>query len=123
MRAKLNSGGGCRASGAQPAVLELRLSSELGRAVPVLPLEMSDAIIGTVHSTMQPVSAGFYVERSEALIRGVPLASTALPIAPRRTRTQLCAADLIAELQTINTQIHRMMFQVERAVANLAIAG
>src|SRR4051812_23679041 len=123
MRAKLNSEGEGRASRAQPLVLELHVSSTPMRAVPVLLLEMSDAIIGAVHSTMKPVGDGFYGERSEGWIHGVPLVRTAMPIAPKPKGTQLCAKDLIAELQSINSQIHRMMFQVERAVANLATVG
>jgi len=33
------------------------------------------------------------------------------------------AKDLVAELDSINAQIHRIMFQVERAVARLATNG
>jgi hypothetical protein len=95
----------------------------LPQAVPVLPLGVTELLIGAVHSTASRVDPGCYGERSEALIRGVPLLRTALPIVPKPKRTQLRAKDLIAELESINSQIHRMMFQVERAVANLATGG
>jgi hypothetical protein len=39
------------------------------------------------------------------------------------TRPQTRAKDLIAELNAINTQIHQIMFQVEKAVARLATSG
>ena len=40
------------------------------------------------------------------------------PMAPR-----LKAKDLIAELTLINSQIHRIMFQVDRAVTRLGTTG
>jgi hypothetical protein len=55
---------------------------------------------------------------SETLIRGVPVK---VPQASSDGATsQSRAKDLIAELNAINLQIHRMMIQVERAVARLA---
>jgi hypothetical protein len=123
MRASLKSGAGSRPGHSRPVVLELQLSSILPQAVPVLLLGVTDPLIGAVHSRASRVDPGFYGERSEALIRGLPLIRAALPIAPKPKRTKLCAKDLIAELESINSQIHRMMFQVERAVANLATAG
>jgi hypothetical protein len=55
------------------------------------------------------------------LIRGIPVAAKAPTVLtiPRQAR----AKDLIAELNAINTQIHQIMFQVERAVARLATSG
>ena len=123
MRASVKSGGGSRPGHGRPVVLELQLSSMFAQAVPVLRLGFTDPLIGAVHSTASRVDTRFYGERSEALIRGLPLIRTALPSVSKPRRTKLCAKDLIAELESINSQIHRVMFQVERAVANLATAG
>jgi hypothetical protein len=72
---------------------------------------------GTVEATIAAADRHFYGQGSEALIRGTPLAIT-----PKR-RTRVSAKDLVDELQSINTQIHRIMFQVEKAVARLATSG
>jgi hypothetical protein len=121
MRAKLRSERQKRADGLKPVVQELRLSPV--RVAPTISLTTSDLLSGAVHSSMRPIDEGSYRERSEALVRGVPLAPIAPPVAQKLAAPRVSAKDLIAELQSINTQIHRMMFQVERAVANLATAG
>jgi hypothetical protein len=72
---------------------------------------------GTVEATIAAADRHFYGHGSEALIRGTPIA-----IAPK-PRSRVSAKDLVDELQSINTQIHRIMFQVEKAVARLATSG
>lgn len=73
---------------------------------------------GTIDATVAVQDPHFYGNRSQMLI-----ASPSLSLAPaqrpaRKVSTR--AKDLIDELQTINDQIHRIMFQVERAVSRLA---
>lgn len=78
---------------------------------------------GTIGASVE-ASAGqpdFYTQRSEALIRGAPVIQA--PAQSRPAVRQLRAKDLIAELNTINAQIHQIMFQVERAVSRLATSG
>jgi len=58
----------------------------------------------------------------DGLIRGAPIPQSAAPAAGN-VRDRPRAKDLIAELDSINTQIHKIMFQVERAVARLATSG
>lgn len=54
---------------------------------------------------------------SQSLIRGAPVRDRVPAV------NRLRAKDLIAELDTINAQIHKIMFQVDRAVARLATSG
>lgn len=70
---------------------------------------------------LQPIGDYYYHGASEAVTRGSPLAVK--PPAAETVRPKLTAKDLIAELKTINGDIHRMMAQVERAVAKLAMSG
>lgn len=123
MRAKSKSEGRSRAGDAQAIVQELRLSDRSMRAISVLRLPADYVLEGAVRVRMLPVEAGLYRDRSETLIRGIPLVRTIPPPVPKAQPPKHSAKDLIAELQSINNQIHRMMFQVERAVANLAMAG
>ena len=58
---------------------------------------------------------------SQSLIRGAPVRDRVPAVRPESYR--LRAKDLIAELDTINAQIHKIMFQVDRAVARLATSG
>ena len=78
---------------------------------------------GTIDTVMRAADEQFFGEQSETVTRGLPLAAAPRPAVSGRIRPQLCAKDLIAELDSINSQIHRMMFQVERAVARLAASG
>ena len=76
---------------------------------------------GTVDTSVEAVERTFYREGSETLISGAPVSTkrdTSAQPSPR-----LRAKDLIAELNTINRQIHRIMFQVERAVTRLGTSG
>jgi len=101
-------------------VQELQLSAALGRTTAAL---SSGDANGAVHAKLKAVDEHFYGEQSEALIRGAPLAAASPRPLPDPVRSRLSARDLIDELQSINTQIHQMMFQVERAVAKLATTG
>lgn len=76
---------------------------------------------GTIGASVQAVGEpDFYAQGSETLIRGVPVSQQTESRAAAR---QLRAKDLISELNAINTQIHQIMFQVERAVSRLATSG
>ena len=105
-----------------PVIQVLRLSSALFGATVALPA-LADPLDGSIQTKVRLQSERFFGERSESLIHGAPLPARSSSVATERTPGQLSAKDLIAELQTINSQIHRMMFQVERAVANLATVG
>lgn len=109
------------AHGVQPVIQELRLFASWSEPT-ALP-EDHFLISGGVHANMRDAGEHFYGEPSETLIRGIPIPRAAPPPDPPPIRPQLSAKDLIAELHSINTQIHRMMFQVERAVAKLATTG
>ena len=60
-------------------------------------------------------------DSSQSLIQSAPV--RARPPAVRQKPDRLRAKDLAAELDSINSQIHKIMFQVERAVARLATSG
>jgi hypothetical protein len=75
------------------------------------------ALVGTVDATVEAAERNYYDRGSEMLIRGAPLASGHLPANP--PKPQFRAKDLIAELNIINSQIHQIIFQVEKAVAQL----
>jgi hypothetical protein len=80
------------------------------------------AMQGTIGANVQAIGElDFYAQRSETLISGAPVIYD--PARPERTTGQLRAKDLIAELHAINLQIHKIMFQVERAVSRLATSG
>lgn len=74
---------------------------------------------GTISAAIRAEDRHFYGGDTEMVTRGVPVRREEAPPAPPAT-SGLRAKDLIAELHSINTQIHRIMFQVERAVAKLA---
>jgi hypothetical protein len=74
---------------------------------------------GTIDTSIEAVERSFYGEGSENLITGVPVGVKAL----ESPRARLRAKDLIAELNMINQQIHRIMFQVDRAVSRLGTSG
>jgi hypothetical protein len=78
-------------------------------------------VSGTIEASIETIERLFYGGPSEALVSGAPVAAS--EPAPEPVRSRLRAKDLIAELDSINGQIHKMMFQVERAVARLATSG
>ena len=119
MRTGLTSEG--QTAGPQMVVLELQLPSIHAARVPLFPAGLSHAITGAVHSNMRSVDNFHYP--SEAWTRRVADVPATEPMAAAPKHAQLCAKDLIAELQIINGQVRRMMSQVERAVANLALTG
>ena len=81
----------------------------------------SEDLRGTVPATVGETEIRSYDYSSEALIRGRPVHDSS-PAAVKFPQ-KVSAKDLVAELDTINSQIHRIMFQVERAVARLATSG
>ena len=99
----------------------LQISALLGFAALISP-DMGEvgAERGTVDANVEFVERSFYGKRSDTLINGMPLNTELEPpmVAPR-----LKAKDLIAELNLINSQIHRIMFQVDRAVTRLGTTG
>jgi hypothetical protein len=83
--------------------------------------EVGGELQGTIGATVQPIGDWSYGMLSDNWIRGTPLGP--VPNAAVSESSPLRAKDLIAELDSINAQIHRMMFQVERAVSRLATSG
>jgi hypothetical protein len=76
---------------------------------------------GTIDTSVGASDRHYFAEPSEMLTRGLPVAANAAASNPDRAQTR--ARDLIAELSEINTQIHQIMFQVEKAVSRLATSG
>ena len=75
---------------------------------------------GTIDATIETQDPHDYGVSSHLLCNGAPSH-------PRRahaaTRADFRAKDLVDELKTINSQIHRIMFQVEKAVSRLSASG
>jgi hypothetical protein len=71
---------------------------------------------GTVPAKLGEGDSQSYRHSSDELIRGRPVQRSL----PMRFPQKVRASELLAELDIINAQIHRIMFQVERAVARLA---
>jgi hypothetical protein len=109
---------------AEAAGESLQVSAPIGTGSLTLSAAAQPAAMGpqgTVEATIASEDRHFYRQGSETLIRGAPLA-----LAPRsreRDRGRVSAKDLVEELHSINSQIHRIMFQVEEAVARLATNG
>ena len=79
-------------------------------------------VSGTIDASVVQGDPHYFAGASEMLIRGIPVTATnASQHIPVRAQTR--AKDLIAELNAINTQIHQIMFQVEKAVSRLATSG
>jgi hypothetical protein len=96
------------------AAESLQVSALMGGA----PLTLSNTPPqGTVAARIASDDRHFYGRMSETLICGSPLGIT------RKPRPRVSARDLVEELHSINTQIHRIMFQVEKAVSRLATSG
>ena len=99
----------------------LQISALLGFAALLSPeAGEAGARRGTIDATVEAVERSFYGKRSDTLINGMPV-STEREERPMGAR--LRAKDLIAELNLINRQIHRIMFQVDRAVSRLGTTG
>jgi len=79
---------------------------------------------GTIDAAVEAIDDYSYGTLSEDWVREDPLGLVASTDPPAQsTQPRFRAKDLIAELDSINAQIHRMMFQVERAVSRLATSG
>jgi len=104
---------------ARSAGESLQISALLGFAALLSP-DAGEARRGTVDATVEAIERSFYGKRSDMLINGMPVSTEheEPAVAPR-----LRAKDLIAELNLINRQIHRIMFQVDRAVTRLGTTG
>ena len=93
----------------------LQVSALIGFAALILPdVGEIGTTRGTVDTSVEAVERSYYGDRSSTLINGTPVSAQSNQPPPR-----LRAKDLIAELNMINRQIHRIMFQVDRAVARL----
>ena len=78
-------------------------------------------VSGTIDASVVQGDPHYFTGASEMLIRGIPVTATnASQHIPVRAQTR---ANLIAELNAINTQVHQIMFQVEKAVSRLATSG
>jgi hypothetical protein len=84
------------------------------------PLPQTD-VTGTVGATVESSDEGSYGILSDNWIREEPLCAAA--DASSSSAPKPCAKDLIAELDSINAQIHRIMSQVEKAVSRLATSN
>jgi hypothetical protein len=85
------------------------------------PRAYATTLEGTIDATVEAPEGSCYGTLFRSWIRA-PLAMNRME-ASRASSGGFRAKDLIAELDIINGQIHRMMFQVERAVAHLATSG
>jgi hypothetical protein len=95
------------------------LQTVFGYALPIFTdADAGEPLEGMIATSVEvPSEPLTYAPPSEAFIRGVPVRARPMQHgAPLTLRTK----DLIAELDAINTQIHKIMFQVERAVSRLA---
>ncbi|HEU4695736.1 MAG TPA: hypothetical protein VFR92_02095 [Sphingomicrobium sp.] len=112
-----------RLAGAHPAQ-SLHLPVQAAPAATSTPPVLSSDLQGTVDAVVQAVESCSYDMRSNDWVRGEPIEPVgSLDQFSESFRARLRAKDLIAELDAINAQIHRMMFQVERAVSRLATSG
>lgn len=85
---------------------------------------VADEVRGTIHAAVQAFEECSYDALSKEWVREEPLRLVApCEPFPHAGESGLRAKDLIAELNSINAQIHRMMFQVERAVSRLATSA
>jgi hypothetical protein len=97
------------------------LQTVFGYALPIYVEDDAFLVEGMVATSIQAPQAPFiYGAASETLIRGAPVRRQPIEAAPP---LRLRAKDLLAELNAINDQIHKIMFQVERAVSRLATSG
>ena len=101
----------------------LQISALLGFAALISP-DIGEVGVarGTVDTSVEAVERSFYGKRSDTVINGAPVVSPP-DTAPGPVSPRLRAKDLIAELNMINRQIHRIMFQVDRAVTRLGTSG
>jgi hypothetical protein len=110
-------------AGDRRAVHSVQLPTEIvrtsGEVTTMSDLTQSD-LQGTVPANVEIADDWTYGMLSDNWIRGAPLGPVARAAS---SPTRLRAKDLIAELDSINAQIHRIMFQVEKAVARLATSG
>lgn len=83
----------------------------------------SSAVQGTVGATITTAELHDYSSTSEMLVRSEPLAALKHLVQSESSGPTVRAADLAAELNLINAEIHRIMAQVEKAVARLVTSG
>lgn len=100
-------------------VHELKLAQRRDLAEVIAPANSSNGF-GWVTAASEAVAGNsYYAAGPGPLISGAPVVERA-PQAADRGWPRLSAKELIAELHSINTQVQRIMFQVDRAVARLA---
>lgn len=101
----------------------LQVSALLGNAAAIVAgphVAGSAPVDGTIGARIEAAERRFYPLKSDALICTGPVRPAPAPPVQRRI---LRARDLIGELHSINAQIHKIMFQVDKAVARLATGG
>lgn len=74
---------------------------------------------GTVATKLAAESDTPYDPNSPMLTQSAPFGSLARLVRSETSGPSVSAADLVAELNEINAEIHRIMTQVEKAVARL----
>jgi hypothetical protein len=105
-------------------------AAALGGAAPIVAdtqERVRTRLTGTIRANVESGDRQHYREGSEMLTRGspVPQMQCQPAVSPgwEVPRPKPRAKDLLAELNSINSQIHEIMSQVERAVARLATDG
>jgi hypothetical protein len=121
MRATSKWARGLGPGNASVVVHHLRLP-EMLRGTPVT-VASGEPAHGLIHVTIKPVRHDFFGEQTDALIRAATLAGTRSRTASRPKWREFSAKQLIAELRSISSEVHRMTSQVERTIARLAKAG
>ncbi|GAA3893415.1 hypothetical protein GCM10022276_10780 [Sphingomonas limnosediminicola] len=76
-------------------------------------------LAGTIGANVPFERSAPYDSNSESLTNSAPLEALRSLVRSESSGPRITAADLVAELSEINTEIHRIMSQVEKAVARL----
>lgn len=94
------------------------LESRSGPSFAAADLNRAD-LAGTIGATVPFERSARYDSNSDSLTNSAPLEALRSLVRSESSGPRITAADLVAELSEINTEIHRIMSQVEKAVARL----
>ena len=94
------------------------LDNERQRSLSVTGLDVAE-VAGTIGATISFERSAPYDSNSESLTHSAPLAALRSLVRSESSGPRISAPDLVPELNEINTEIHRIMSQVEKAVARL----
>jgi hypothetical protein len=100
----------------------LRLPAQTAPASDSARARLADNLRGIVGATVPADEDSSYASLPDEWLLEEPFGMAA-DRPPESVQPRFRAKELAAELDSINAQIHRMMFQVERAVARLATSG